>query len=313
MAQKNQDKLREAQLVRQLGHVELRQGELDLALLRYTTALELARGLGARIEEVATLRDIGSLRARRGELQPALLALHAAMEVASGGGDVHGGAYTALELAHAYAELGQHRAVVTFVDRCRELGGVLRDSVLDAETTVLTAFGLERAREVCESVLGNIAAIEDLGQRARPLWCAGRYAAYAGETDVLMRITRRLGRELAAADRRDYLPAWRVLLGHAALAAGQDEQADALFTAAATDAATAKLRPVELEARTCLAKVHRGSARALEEATRAMELAREVASTISLELLDAYLGREDLTLLRAEFEAAAGSCSVADF
>lgn len=309
VARASADRLREAQALRQLAELDVRSGDLEVGVERYTQALELARGLRARADEAACLRDIGAIRGRLGEFKPALIALHAAHDLARSVGDVAGEAHAEVGLAHAYARLGHLVSARAFALRASSSAAALRDPALAAECEALRAFVAlgagdpAPAEAVGPYVLDRLPAIDDPGRRAPALLYAARCALRLGWAQTARRLGERLAEVVEVGPRRDYAAATRALLGRVALSLGERDRADELLASAAALAAQGGLRPLEADIRAALGELHAGSDRGAEELTRAMELSLEIASRLPSDLIGPYLARADALSLRAAFGA----------
>ncbi|MBN1960534.1 MAG: protein kinase [Deltaproteobacteria bacterium] len=303
----SKDKLREAQLYRQLGNIQIRQGFLDRAIEHYTYSLELARSLGARAEQIAGLRDIGSVRARLGEFKPAFIALHAAVDVANEVGDSRGSAYSALELVYSYTEVGNYQAAQAFLNHTQSISRSLEDRLLNAEINAINAWlalccgNREPAQNITSLILELVKAIEDPGQRVRPLVYAGRSCLSIAATRFATMITDRLTQEIEESKRRDYSAWLQGLRGLTTLEQGERSRAHTQLCAAIALAARSGLKPLEIELRAALANIHQGVQRGAQEATRAMEILRDVTIVMPPELIEPYLARSEAIDLRATF------------
>jgi len=301
------DRLREASLVREIGNLRLRQGDLRGAVNQYNRALELARVLRARSEESACLHNIGILTTLRGELRAAVSALRSALDINNEIGDAASATFTSIELGHTYAELGRLDDALGCLSAGIEMGVAMADPVVAAEGTALRLWveqrlgRLENISGLAETAFTLIDPLEDPASRALTLLYIGRCAINLGLTADALQITERLIDEVQHNLLIDFVAGARGVYGKALAAAGERERATPVLQDAAATAQAQGLRPTQVEILLALGEVWAGRDRGAAALTQAMEILQTIVAEMPPEMAAVYLSTPESQRLRAAF------------
>ncbi|MEE8409856.1 MAG: tetratricopeptide repeat protein [Myxococcota bacterium] len=301
------DRLRQASVLREIGNLRFREGDLEGALERYEHSLELVRASRARSDESACLHNIGVVRTRLGEFRAAVTALQTALDVANEIGDVQGAALSAGELGHTFAVLGDLDRARTVLANSLEVARTLDDVVIAAESSAIAAWvdlrdgNAATWHALVERLDALLDPLEDPANRALALYYAGCCAVWAGDGERAVELGRALSSEVEAGSLGDLRVAAVALRGQAAAITGEQDEAIQLLRSAARDAARGQLRPLEVEIRVALARVLAGSDPGAEQITRAMEIMQSTVRSMSDDMMRIYLGRPESVAARALF------------
>jgi tetratricopeptide (TPR) repeat protein len=307
VARASGDQLRQASVTREIGNLHYREGDLEAALERYESSLELVRASRARAEESACLHNIGVVRTRLGELRVAVTALCAALELAEAIGDVAGGAASASELGLTYCVLGDLRRARQQLLAAEATATAVDHIVVTSETRPLLAWvALHEGNtqpfytllDDLDQILGRL---EDPAHRATALYQVGICAAVAGASRDAMRISDKLDREIADGGIGELRVASIALRGRARAALGDIDGATESLLEAARQAAEDGLRPIEVEVRLELGRLHAGTDRGAEQLTRCMEVMRSIVAELPPDLATTYLSAAPAREARERF------------
>ncbi|MEM6732124.1 MAG: tetratricopeptide repeat protein, partial [Myxococcota bacterium] len=125
------DRLREATVLREIGHVRFLDGNLHGALEHYEKSLELVRASQARSHEAMVLHDLGRVRALSGDFSPAQTALRAACEAAGDSGELRSLIKAQIGLAMTSIALGDESTSRVALDESRAIIASLAVPVME--------------------------------------------------------------------------------------------------------------------------------------------------------------------------------------
>ena len=309
VARANRDRLRQGLVLREIGNLRIREGDLSGALEHYERSLELMRAVRARADESACLHNIGIVRTQLGDFRAAIAALTAALELTHAIGDVQGSGATQVELGQTYASLGDLDEARRLLRTAIETAEIIEDPVTRAEASALSSWvelRLGNPRD-CRDMLCRVdettRSLEDPADRALVLQYATRSALILGSTAEAGALSARFAAEVKEGALGGLKPAAAALEGFAVALSGDCQRAQELLRAAATLAQTAQLKPLEVEVRGALGRLEAGTDLGAEELTRAMEVMREVVSGLTPTMALAFLGTCEARQVRAAFAA----------
>jgi tetratricopeptide (TPR) repeat protein len=309
VARANGDRLRQGLVLREVGNMRIREGDLAGALEHYERSLELMRAVRARADESACLHNIGVARTQLGDFRAAVAALEAALALTRSIGDVQGVAATQVELAQTWAKLGGFDEARRLLQAALETAEIIEDPVTRAEAASLKAWVEVRMGDAgaCRQMLGGvddvIRPLEDPADRAFVLQYAARCALFLGMAPQATALAEHLAVAVDDGALGDLKPVVELLRGQAVELAGDRERAREVLAAAADLAARGQLKTVEVEARGALGRLSAHSDQGVEQLTRAMELMRELVANLTPEMADDYLATNEAHELHAAFVA----------
>jgi len=168
LAHAARDRPTEGAILRDIGTVEERVGELDSALATYGAALAIWRDLGDRESEGATLNAIGNIHHARGESDSALADGRAALAIARAMGDRQGEAVRLHNIAKLHDDAGQPDSALADFRAALAIAHAVGDR--QGEGIILSNIGLvhEHLGELDSALVDDRAALairRDVGDR----------------------------------------------------------------------------------------------------------------------------------------------------
>ncbi len=303
------DRLRQGLVLREIGNLKIREGDLVAALERYERSLELTRACRARADESACLHNIGMVRAKLGDFGPAIAALTTALELCHGVGDVQGTAATAVELGHTYALLGDLVRARQHLHAARETGEIVHDDVTVAEASALLAWvearegQFEAGTRFLDELERTLALLEDPADQAMVLCYAVRTALLVGRPGEARRWAPQFLELTHTGSLGDLQALAEGLLGAALVTSGEVEAGLEKLGSAVAAAERANLRPLAVELRGWLGRQLSGSDRGVEHLTRGMEQLETLVAALPGELALMHLKTAESHALRTAFDA----------
>lgn len=285
------DRVREASIQRELGHVRFLGGDLRGALERYTQGLELAQAVEARPLESLLLHDVGRICALFGEFSEAFVTLRDSVAIAEHTGELRSIVKALLGLGRTQLEIGDRKGALDSLRRIEEEASVVGRLPM-ARCVSALEFELH-ARTGASGSVDLTALPEHRGERADAL---AAFARGLRGQDGFGSLVGKLG-ELVRSGGLEHLRAEWLLL-HAELS-GTVEDAEMAVTVA-QDRGLALL---EIRALFVLAAARdEGDARA-ESLTRSMERLRALAVRLSPPEQELLLRSDGATAVQGAFRA----------
>jgi tetratricopeptide (TPR) repeat protein len=310
VARESGDRLRQGLVLREIGNLKVREGDLEGALERYNRSLELLRASRARPDESAVVHNIGVVRSCLGDYRAALTALQAAIDVSNAAGDIQGIASSTVELGHTYAQLGDLRQARALLGTALQIAGTLSDSVLAVEANALLGWvhvrsgNVSKGQQFIARLDRLLDPLEDPAHRGVALLYAARCAILLADADTASKAVERLSAVVDEGSLDDLRPAATAARGQAAALAGDRQQAIDLLSQAAMQATNHGLRPIEIHVRAALARLLQDSDQAAVQLTRAMELMRDIAGSLSTHHVSTYLSTPEAQQINEDFRRA---------
>jgi tetratricopeptide (TPR) repeat protein len=303
------DRLREAGVLRELGHLRLRQGHFDAAIERYTSSLEIVRSLRARAHESACLADIGFVRTMLGDFRAAQMSLSLAIDTAEASGDVRAAMVALASLGLALAWMGDLTGASSALENVVGSPVAKTDAVLTALAGGVKA-GLDArlgATEAAAAFLDGVGpllkSLEDPADEAALLLLCGQCAMSLGRHGDAMALYTAL-RNAVSTGALAFLEAPMNLLGADVLRAHGDEpRACEILGRALRRAEEQNARLLVIQARLQLGRLQRGTDAGAEQLTRAMELLQLLTADLPDEMTEVLLASPLATRLRGNFSA----------
>lgn len=301
------DRMREATVLRETGHVRFLDGDLRGALESYERALELVRASQARLHEALVLHDLGRVRGLCGSFGAAYEALRAARIAAWESGDAR--SYIKALLGHALtaAVIGDDETLSEALERVRTTSRTITPPVM-----MPLAIALDAQWRVSRDPGGATKRLEDFELLSLPEDRSERVTAWLVVIRVLLALGRREDAQKRVAQCVDEialggLEHLRVESLILRARSRQGRLGDALGDLAEAEflARERGLRPGVVEALETRGALLEGEAAGVEATTRAMEELRDLASATPAELGVLWLASPLPQRLRARFWAAA--------
>lgn len=291
------DRLREALVLREVGHVRYLEGDLEGALERYGESAELIKIARARSQESAVLHDLGRVRSLRGELGIAVSVLSAAVEAAELGGDRRATVKSHLALAMTFHLAGLDDRAFEHVERAWRNSAATEPPVLSAlcsswRSLVAGAANLEPM---------DVIAVEDRAERSLVLSARARFFLERNQWREARSVLEIFEATVDDGGIEVMRPELEMLLGKCAALSGDRATAARYFESASKAAQFRGMTFIAIEALSGSAAALAGLDEGLAAATRGMELLRELCAGLPADFAHALLSRHLSTELRAVF------------